>query len=66
MTKPHEQLFTGLLSSTKSTESNAVLVLLSAADTESHGCASVSWSHREVLNLVIPLWPIQGTPAMSQ
>ncbi|MDB4758063.1 hypothetical protein OAG22_00145, partial [Candidatus Poseidoniaceae archaeon] len=63
LTKSHQKLFAGLLVATKSAEPNAVLMLLSTADTESHGCASGSWLGRAILNLVIPSLRVQGTLA---
>ena len=55
-----------LMVATKSAEPNTVLVLLSTADAESHGCASSSWLGRAVLNLVIPSLRVQGTLATFQ
>jgi hypothetical protein len=54
LAQAHQKLLSWLLVATKSAEANTILVLLTAADAESHARASVLLSGLAVLNLVIP------------
>jgi hypothetical protein len=63
MAKSGKQLLSRLLISTKPAESNAILVLLSATDTESHALASIQSLSRINLNLLIASMPIARTLA---